>query len=116
MNVYRLKSSLRHRLLAFFWGAVIIFTFFANGSLPSRAQAPVYRSVHTEKKQIALTFDDGPHPILTERILDILDRYQAKATFFMVGVNVVHYPLAAKEVLKRGHEIGNHTFSHKLLK
>ena len=80
--------------------------------IPCSAQTEVYRSVNTEKKQIALSFDDGPHPILTERILDILERYHAKATFFMVGVNVVNYPDAAHAVLKRGHEIGNHTFSH----
>ncbi len=76
------------------------------------AQVTAYRSVQTETKRIALTFDDGPHPFLTERILDILDRYHVKATFFMVGENVRNYPDAAREVIARGHEVGNHTNSH----
>lgn len=66
-------------------------------------------------KRIAFTFDDGPHPSQTKRILDILDAYGVKATFFMIGVNVENYPEAAKEVLRRGHEVGNHTYSHSHL-
>ena len=62
--------------------------------------------------KIALTFDDGPHPRLTHRILEILERYGVKATFFMVGVNVTNYPDAAKAVLAAGHEVGNHTYTH----
>lgn len=65
-----------------------------------------------EAKRIALSFDDGPHPRFTPAILDLLDRYGIKATFFMIGSNVAHYPEVAKEVMRRGHEIGNHTFSH----
>ncbi len=76
------------------------------------AETEVYRSVKTNTKQIALTFDDGPHPYLTRQILEILDRYHVKATFFMVGVNVRNYPDTAREVLEAGHEVGNHTYSH----
>ncbi len=76
------------------------------------AEVKVYRSVPNTEKKIALTFDDGPHPSLTIRILEILARYDAKATFFMVGENVVNYPDAAKAVLDAGHEVGNHTYSH----
>ena len=65
-----------------------------------------------ETKRIALSFDDGPHPRFTPIILDLLDRYGIKATFFMIGRNVESYPVVAKEVMARGHEIGNHTFSH----
>ncbi len=72
----------------------------------------VYRSVKTNSMKIAITFDDGPHPSLTPRILEILERYGVKATFFMVGVNVVNYPEVAKAVIDAGHEVGNHTFSH----
>ncbi len=63
-------------------------------------------------KRVVLTFDDGPHPKQTLQILDLLDRYQIKATFFMIGVNVKHYPQVAAEVAARGHEIGNHTDTH----
>ena len=64
------------------------------------------------QKRIVLTFDDGPHPKQTRQILDFLDKYQIKATFFVIGVNVREYPDVLREVLDRGHEIGNHTNTH----
>ena len=81
-------------------------------TLSPAAEVKVYRSVTTEKKQIALTFDDGPHPSLTPKILAILAKYGVPATFFMVGQNVLNYPSAAKQVIDAGHEVGNHTFTH----
>ncbi len=63
-------------------------------------------------KRIVLTFDDGPHPKQTRQILDVLDRYNIKATFFVIGVNVKNYPGIISEVLARGHELGNHTTTH----
>ncbi|MFC3884825.1 polysaccharide deacetylase family protein [Bacillus songklensis] len=72
--------------------------------------------VNTPNKYVALTFDDGPDPIYTDKILDILGKYNAKATFFMVGKHVdLHYTVA-KKVKLSGHEIGNHTFNHPNLK
>lgn len=65
-----------------------------------------------EEKTVYLTFDDGPIPEMTPRILDTLDRYGVKATFFCVGDNVVKYPHLYQEILKRGHRVGNHTFNH----
>ena len=53
---------------------------------------PVYKSKCCEEKKIALTFDDGPHPKKTEEILNILKKYDVKATFFVIGVNVKNYP------------------------
>ncbi len=81
-------------------------------TLSPLAEVKVYRSVETDKKQIALTFDDGPHPTLTLRILEILAQYNVPATFFMVGQNVLNYPDAARAVIEAGHEVGNHTFTH----
>ena len=72
----------------------------------------VYARIETNEKAIALTFDDGPHPYLTPQILDVLDDYDAKATFFVVGSMARAYPDVLKEVSKRGHEIGNHTYTH----
>jgi peptidoglycan/xylan/chitin deacetylase (PgdA/CDA1 family) len=66
----------------------------------------------TNNKEIYLTFDDGPIPEATPWILDLLDQYNAKATFFMVGENVERYPDVYKDVIKRGHAIGNHTHNH----
>lgn len=96
--------------------AAVLLVLLRLLCVPISAEVEYYRSVKTDTMQIAITFDDGPHPHLTQRILDILDRYSVKATFFMVGVNVVNYPDVAREVLARGHEVGNHTYSHDRLK
>lgn len=66
----------------------------------------------TEEKKIYLTFDDGPIPEVTPRLLDLLDTYGVKATFFMVGDNVRKYPELYAEVKRRGHRVGNHTMHH----
>lgn len=64
------------------------------------------------EKAVYLTFDDGPIPKVTPWVLDILDRYAIKATFFMVGDNAVKHPKEFQMVVDRGHRIGNHTFNH----
>ena len=64
------------------------------------------------ERSVYLTFDDGPIPEATPWILDTLDRYGVKATFFMVGDNVRKYPDIYAEVVRRGHRVGNHTFNH----
>ena len=64
------------------------------------------------QKSVYLTFDDGPIPEATPFILDTLDRFNAKATFFMVGENAVKYPHLLEEVRRRGHQVGNHTYNH----
>ncbi len=68
--------------------------------------------VKTKSKEIYLTFDDGPIPGVTEKVLDVLDDYEWKATFFCVGENVKKYPKIYEELLKRGHSVGNHSFNH----
>lgn len=65
------------------------------------------------KKDIAITFDDGPNPYFTQKILDILDSFNVKATFFVIGIRCLEYPEILKEIKQREHLIGNHTFSHK---
>lgn len=59
-----------------------------------------------------LTFDDGPIPEVTPWVLEILDRYKIKATFFCVGENVARYPELYEELRRRGHQTGNHTMNH----
>ena len=66
----------------------------------------------TRKKVIYLTFDDGPVPETTPYLLDLLDEYGWKATFFCVGENVQRHPELYREILARGHRTGNHTFNH----
>lgn len=68
-----------------------------------------------EEKRIALTFDDGPDELWTPQILDILREYGIKATFFIVGYQAEKYPAMIQDILDEGHEIGNHTWSHKKL-
>jgi peptidoglycan-N-acetylglucosamine deacetylase len=59
-----------------------------------------------------LTFDDGPDPISTPQILDILDEFQVSATFFVIGERAKKYPLIIKDIISRGHEIGEHGYAH----
>lgn len=63
-------------------------------------------------KTIFLTFDDGPVPEVTPHVLDMLDEYGWKATFFCVGENVQKYPDLYQEIIRRGHRTGNHTHNH----
>jgi len=67
---------------------------------------------NSSQKVIYITFDDGPVPEVTPLVLDLLDEYNLKATFFCVGENVEKYPEIYNEVLKRGHKTGNHTYNH----
>lgn len=69
-------------------------------------------SVNTSAKEIYLSFDDGPHPEHTLFILDELLKYDAKATFFCIGKNVLAYPDIYKRIIEDGHAIGNHTQDH----
>ena len=73
----------------------------------------IYVHRNTDEKTIALTFDDGPHPHKTEKILEVLKKYGIKATFFVIGENASLSPDVLKKVSDEGHEIGNHTYDHK---
>ncbi|MBQ7377046.1 MAG: polysaccharide deacetylase family protein [Clostridia bacterium] len=75
-------------------------------------RAEGYDKIPNDGKYIALTFDDGPHPIYTDKILAVLDEYGIKATFFQIGENLAYYGAAAIRVAEAGHEIGNHTYTH----
>ncbi len=66
----------------------------------------------SSERAVYLTFDDGPIPEVTPWVLDVLDKYRIKATFFMVGDNVRKHPDEFKMVIERGHRIGNHTYNH----
>lgn len=74
----------------------------------------IYR-FDTNEKKVALTFDDGPSPVWTPRILIELKKANVKATFFMLGEHVLKYPDIARQVVSEGHEIGNHSFTHHVL-
>lgn len=65
-----------------------------------------------DEKAVYLTFDDGPIPVVTPWVLDVLEHYGVKATFFMVGDNIRKHPNVFRQVVECGHRIGNHTFNH----
>ena len=74
-----------------------------------------YNSVNTSRRVVALTFDDGPHPELTPKLLDILRQNGVRATFYVIGRNVETYPDIARRIVLEGHEIANHSWSHPRL-
>ena len=69
-------------------------------------------SLPNDQKEIFLTFDDGPHPIITPYVLKWLKEYDAKATFFCIGKNVKQYNDVYHQIIEDGHEVGNHTYNH----
>ncbi len=76
-------------------------------------KANIIKEVDIKEKMIALTFDDGPSPSFTGRILDILQKYNSKATFFLIGEQAEKLPDLVKRQVKEGHEIGNHMYRHR---
>lgn len=93
----------------------------ASGSFAWAAVAPVSQIFGPtirrtgDDSTVALTFDDGPNPAVTPALLDLLERRQVRATFFVTGRHVRTFPALAEEIVLRGHTIGNHTDSHRRL-
>ena len=69
--------------------------------------------IKTEEKVVALTFDDGPHPIFTIELLKLLAEFNVKATFFVSGKNIEQHKDLVKQIVDNGHELGNHAYSHR---
>jgi len=90
---------------AFAWGAV---------APSSQLFGPTIRCTGDDSA-MALTFDDGPNPTATPHLLDVLERHDARATFFLIGRHVRAFPALAKEIAGLGHSIGNHTETHPAL-
>ncbi len=83
------------------------FAKFGNNLFPG-----IRFSFPGEKQSVYLTFDDGPHPGTTPRILELLAKHNAKATFFCLGQNVEKYPAIYDSIIAAGHAVGNHSWSH----
>jgi peptidoglycan/xylan/chitin deacetylase (PgdA/CDA1 family) len=73
---------------------------------------PVISGGRGEGNAVALTFDDGPDPAVTPLLLDLLERYRLTAVFFVTGKNTERYPELVREILRRGHDVGNHSYRH----
>jgi peptidoglycan/xylan/chitin deacetylase (PgdA/CDA1 family) len=81
----------------------------------AREQVPFLSRGPADSRLVAFTFDDGPVPGVTERILDTLRAHDARATFFLIGEKVAAAPELARRVLAEGHELGHHTYTHRKL-
>jgi peptidoglycan/xylan/chitin deacetylase (PgdA/CDA1 family) len=93
---------------------VTTFSVISIGTLVPRCRlfGPLVSSFSPKDQEIWLTIDDGPDPASTPQLLDLLDAHGAKAIFFVIGHRVLQHPELAREMLRRGHLIGNHTLSH----
>lgn len=84
-----------------------------SGSTGFQLFGELIHKAETEQKLVALTFDDGPTPHYTASILQLLDLYQVKATFFVTGSETQRYMTQAKQIVAAGHQLGNHSWSHQ---
>jgi peptidoglycan/xylan/chitin deacetylase (PgdA/CDA1 family) len=82
---------------------------------PPSPRKPTYTRCNVDGPFLAITFDDGPHPKNTPRLLDLLKERGVKATFYVIGQNVSQYPDIARRIVEEGHEIGNHSYTHPSL-
>lgn len=89
-----------------------ILIIYGSATISSDFYIRAFCNADTNEKIIALTFDDGPHPQFTREVLDVLEEYQATATFFVIGKNIEGNEELLNEIDSKGHIIGNHTFSH----
>ena len=92
----------------------IALAAYATHSATSQLCGPVLVAP-PEPDQLALTFDDGPNPAVTPRLLEVLARHQVRATFFLIGEHVLAQPQLTREIAAAGHAIGNHTMQHPRL-
>ena len=93
--------------------AVAAVAYYATYAVRSQWLGPTVWRGRTDTGAVALTFDDGPSED-TERVLDVLDEYGLRATFFMTGRHVEGLPQTARRVVAEGHEVGNHSYSHPI--
>jgi len=105
------QESLRPASLALFFAPdfVVLYHLFVPAA---QGLCRVATRFETERAEIWLTVDDGPDEEDTPRILELLDRHRARATFFLVGERVARFPGLVTEILQRGHEVGHHTYTH----
>jgi peptidoglycan/xylan/chitin deacetylase (PgdA/CDA1 family) len=97
------------------WIVIIIialFLIYASASIRSGIYVKTISRLDTREKQIAFTFDDGPHPVVTPQILTILKKYNIRATFFCTGKNMENQSDLVRKLIADGHRIGNHTMNH----
>ncbi len=103
-----IASSLIAAVVALLVGLLLYASFSIRSSLFGK----IYWHGRRDRNQIAITFDDGPHPQFTPQILDLLRREEVPATFFLVGKKIEAFPEIARAIRDAGHELGFHGFTH----
>lgn len=92
--------------------SITVFMVWASASIRSGVYVRAFCREKTDRKVVYLTFDDGPHPPETERVLDVLREHGARATFFLIGSKVSGNEAVLRRMLEEGHAFGLHTYSH----
>lgn len=92
--------------------SITVFKVWASASIRSGVYVRAFCREKTDRKEVYLTFDDGPHPPETERVLDVLREHGARATFFLIGFKVSGNEAVLRRMLEEGHALGLHTYSH----
>lgn len=106
-----MEMKARKPLVVMLGTALSLGVVWAGG--PLMPASPWVVSSGPAHQAVALTFDDGPNPVYTREILQVLRDYDVKATFFVVGANVAKHPEVATEIVQEGHELGNHSMTHR---
>ncbi|MDR2622595.1 MAG: polysaccharide deacetylase family protein [Dysgonamonadaceae bacterium] len=91
---------------------ILLFLIYASSDIRSGIYVKTVSRLDTREKQLALTFDDGPHADVTPRILAVLAKHNIRAVFFCKGKNIENQPDLVREIIAGGHRIGNHTMNH----
>lgn len=89
-----------------------LFFFYASYNIRSGVYLRTWSRAKTRRKQIALTFDDGPHPQHTAEVLDVLMKHRAPAAFFCIGREAERHPELVRRIAEEGHVLGNHSYAH----
>jgi peptidoglycan-N-acetylglucosamine deacetylase len=114
--MYRFLEIFLKIIVVLFLNFVIFKAFqYLKSPLSPQLFGEAIWHIKTDEKVVALTFDDGTHPLYTDQILDVLKEHGVPATFFVIGEHVQEYPVPLKRVIAEHHEIGNHSWSHQSL-
>ncbi len=123
MRIGRAKQPrTMHKSRSFIWllivaliGSIGYLQFYMRRASAPQLLGRAIRFVSTQAKVVSITFDDGPNPESTKQILDLLKKYDARATFFVIGRNAEKYPELVKATIASGNELGNHSWDHQRL-